>query len=82
MNVGHPIISFDVANHHREEMLRSAAERRLIVEAHGARSVEVGALRRHAGNLLVRFGEHLQGARRLRIAEELESAPGALRLAR
>ena len=81
MNVGHPIIGFDFANCHRDDLLRDAAERRLVSEAHRDRG-SVGALRRRIGNALVRVGEHLQGARRRRVSEELGAAPGALHLAR
>jgi hypothetical protein len=81
MNVGHPIIGFDFANSHRDDLLREAAERRLVAEAHRDRG-SVGALRRRIGDALVRAGERLQGARNRRVAEELGPAPGALHLAR
>jgi hypothetical protein len=81
MNAGHPIIGFDIADHHRADLLRQAAERRLIAEARHARPT-TGALRRRAGNLLVRLGEHLQGARESGLAPELGEVAGALRLAR
>jgi hypothetical protein len=80
MNAGHPIIGFDIANCHRDDLLREAAERRLIADAHRERP-SVNALRRRVGNALVRAGEHLQGARQRRVAEDLVNA-GALRLAR
>jgi hypothetical protein len=81
VNVGHPIIGFDFADSHREDILRQAAVDRLVAEArHGRPSV--GALRRLAGNALVHVGERLQGVRERRIAKELGDAAGALRLAR
>jgi len=81
MNAGHPIIAFDFANCHRDDLLREAAERRLVADAHRGRP-SVNALRRRVGNALVRAGEHLQGARGRRIAEELGNAAGALHVAR
>ena len=72
MNAGHSIIGFDVAQSRRDDILREAAAARLVAEAHRARP-SVGALRRLAGDALVRLGEHLQGARRHRLAGE----PGA-----
>ncbi|MEA2512006.1 MAG: hypothetical protein QOJ59_1493 [Thermomicrobiales bacterium] len=82
MNVGHSVIGFDVANLRREEFLREAAAQRLVVEAQHGQPAAVGVLRRQIGNILVRFGEHLQGARRQRVAEDLGNTAGALRLAR
>jgi hypothetical protein len=81
MNVGHPIIGFDFANYHREDLLREAAEQRLVTEAHGARP-GAGAIRTRIGNALVRAGEYLQGARQRQVAEQLGEAVTALRLAR
>ena len=81
MNVGHPIIGFDFANCRREDILRHAEKRRLVSEARGARP-SAGALRLKVGNVLVRFGEHLQGVREPRIAKRLGDAPGILHLAR
>ena len=81
MNVGHPIIGFDVADSRRNDILREAAAARLVAEARQAHP-SVGVLRRHAGHALVRLGEHLQGARQHRLAEELGEGAGALRLAR
>ena len=78
---GHPIICFDFANNRRDDLLREAAERRIVAEAHRDRD-SVGALRRRIGDSLVRAGERLQGARHRRIADELNPAPGALHLAR
>ena len=80
MNVGHPLIGFDIADRHYADMLRKAAEQRLINEAHRGRPVGANALRRQIGNGLVRIGQRLQGAQRRGIGEDL--AGGALRLAR
>ncbi len=49
MNVGHPIIGIDFANCHRNDLLREAAERRLVADAHRDRG-SVGAIRRRIGN--------------------------------
>jgi hypothetical protein len=81
MNVGHPIIGFDIANSHRDDLLREAAKRRLVSAAHREHD-KVGVWRHRIGDALVRAGERLQGARRSRAAEELGAAPGALYLAR
>ena len=81
MNVGHPIIGFDFANSRREDILRQAEARRLVSEAREAQPA-VGALRRQVGNVLVRCGEHLQGARERRSPKGLGDAPGILHLAR
>lgn len=81
MNVGHPIIGFDSAECRRAEILRQAEAARLVAEARHARPA-AGSLRRRVGDALVRFGEHLQGARQRPITGELGDAAGALRLAR
>jgi len=80
MNVGHSIIGFDIADRHYAELLRKAAEQRLIDEAHRGRPAVAGALRHRLGNGLVRIGQRLQGVQRRGIGEDL--AGGALRLAR
>ena len=81
MNVGHPIIGFELANCRRDETLRRAEAERLLAEVRAVRPA-VGALRRRVGNALIRFGERLQGARQRRLTRELGDAASALRLAR
>ncbi|HEY7034354.1 MAG TPA: hypothetical protein VH482_23660 [Thermomicrobiales bacterium] len=81
MNVGHPIIGIDFANCRRDDILRQAEVDRLVAEARVARPT-VGTLRRKVGNVLVRFGERLQGARERRLADELGESVGSLELAR
>jgi hypothetical protein len=80
MNVGHPIIGFDIADRHYADRLRKAAEQRLIAEAHRGRPGRMFRFRFQLGNGLVRIGERLQAGQRRGIGEDL--AGGALRLAR
>ena len=71
---GHPVIGFDFANFRRDDLLREAAERRIVADAHRDRG-SVGAMRRRVGDALVRVGERLQAVTDLR-ADAFVLGPG------
>ena len=83
----HPISNMDMATSRTTDILREAAQARLVksvteTAAANAESAPKATLRRHLGNLLVRSGERLQAASRSTPVEESGVTAGILHLAR
>jgi hypothetical protein len=82
MSMQHPIISFDVAISHQDDLLSQAETKRLVGTAETNGSGVLCDLKRSVGQALVRLGEHLQMGHRRAKAGDLGAAAGALRLSR
>jgi hypothetical protein len=82
MSAGHPLIAFDVAISHQDDLLQQAEDKRLVAVAGTTGHSFAGGFSDWMGHLLVRVGEHLQTTQRRPIAGDLDAAAGALRIAR
>ena len=82
MSVQHPIISFEVAISHQDELIHQADVKRLAGAVDVGRPRLLGDAKRRAGQALVRLGERLQANRRRANVGDLAAAAGALRIAR
>jgi hypothetical protein len=80
MSSQHPIIAFEVAHAHQDEMLHQADSRRLNGAAESDHKRILG-VKQFVGQRLVRMGERLQATRRTN-GGELGAAAGALRISR
>jgi hypothetical protein len=78
----HPIIAFEVAIAHQDEMLHQANSQRLMGVAESGHRRVLGGVMQFAGQRLVRLGERLQTTRRRPNGGELAAAAGALRISR
>jgi hypothetical protein len=82
MSSQHPIIAFEVAHVHQDEMLHRAEVHRLTdVAGSGQRRGLTGA-KQAMGQGLVRIGERLQATRSRSNGNELAAAAGVLRISR
>jgi hypothetical protein len=77
---GNYFSSSEYAKARQDELLAEADHRRLIAEAKGADSV--GLVRKSVGDVLVRVGERLQGAKNRKILADLANPAASLRIVR
>lgn len=82
MSSQHPIIAFEVAHVHQDEMLHRAEVHRLTDVAGSDQRQSFGGMKRVVGQALVRMGERLQAKQRRSNGSELAAAAGALRISR
>jgi hypothetical protein len=82
VSIQHPVLSFEVARSHREELIHRADNARLAGAVEAGGSNRFSRPKRRVGQALVRFGERLQATHRRANAGDLAAAAGALRLAR
>ena len=81
MSGQHPVIAFDVAISHQDDLLHEAETRRLSAVAGSHRPARGTGLRRRAGSVLVHLGQRLQSTHRHRNAGDLAAA-SVLRISR
>jgi hypothetical protein len=82
MLAGHSILSSEVARHRTDDILRTAAQARLVEAAIHGQSPVRATMRHRVGSLLVRSGERLLTVSRRQPCESAEVTAGVMRLAR
>jgi tRNA(Ile2) C34 agmatinyltransferase TiaS len=82
MSAGHPLIAFEVAITHQDDLLQQAEEQRTVAIADATRRPFVYGFRGRVGHALVGLGERLQSTQQRPRASDLASATGALRISR
>jgi hypothetical protein len=82
VSVQHPIISFEYAISHHDELIHQADVKRLAGAVDTSESRRLSGLKRRVGQALVQLGERLQATHRRANAGDLAAAAGALRISR
>ncbi|HKG25066.1 MAG TPA: hypothetical protein VKB09_05415 [Thermomicrobiales bacterium] len=82
MSVQHPIISFEYAISHQDELIHQADVKRLAGAVEASEPRRLSGARRRVGQALVQLGERLQTTHRRAHAGDLAAAAGALRISR
>jgi hypothetical protein len=82
MSSQHPIIAFEVAHVHQDEMLHRADVQRLMGVAGSGQRRGLDGAKLAMGQRLVRLGERLQATRSRSNGSELAAAAGVLRISR